>query len=641
MSGTKATSSTDRVEFDSVAITGLIGESYELRIGCTLGSTELIPQPSIKVRVATCPRGAEPDNSNTQCRLCPLNTYSEGGHDKCRRCPPNGAICSSGIITLQQGYFPADTRLLGLPLSAFLSRTASNNDLVMDETIVLYPCWNREACELGGANRTYGCGIGYSGPLCGVCDTSANFVRSGNSCIECWPHGINIMIILAFLTVLIIGLIYIAVFQSVKKASPGKIVLRILLTYVQMLSSLGLFEAQATQTFRDIFSVSEVIGGSFVSWPPLQCTLGLSYYMRFIVNISLPFLMVLVTIALAAITLSARGACASARWRHSKVVRVIRRCVGVRPMGLRTPASSSDITRRQQQGHRCSEFRHYLRSKAYLAPAVFVLFLSYNVISTTAAKMFKCRPETIDGQRFLEANLAVPCYDTFHVSGMVAAGCIGLVFNVGMPLLLWLFLRRNKHRLHDSKVFSRFGFLYQGYSVRRGRYAWESVVLLRKFFIVMVGSTLEDPWYQAVAGISFVVIALVVQVGFRPYDARIYNQLETAVLSVLATTQVVSLIYLRSETVPMSADERFRIDVAVTVLLVLLNGGMFGTLLYFILKRSRCFRSCRGAKPTISSSKHVSNVAAAVAAIRGADLTEQLNPVRYRGRFFASPGQPS
>ena len=631
MSGTRATSSNDRVDLDSVAITGLIGESYELRVGCTLGSTQLVPPPLTTVRIATCSRGAEPDDSNTQCRLCPLNTYSEGGDNKCRRCPPKGATCSSGIITLQQGYFPADTRLLKLSPSAFLSGNASNNDLVMDETIVLYPCWNREACEFNGANRTYGCGLGYTGPLCGVCDTSANFVRSGNSCIECWPHGLNIMIILAFLTVLIIGLIYIAVFQSVKKASPGKIALRILLTYIQMLSSLGLFQAQATQTFRDIFGVSDVLGGSFVSWPPLQCTLGLSYYMKFIVNISLPFLMVPLSITLAAITLSIRAACASERWRHATAVRVVRRCVAVSKVESRIPTSPV-VAKGHHQGHHCSDFKSYLRSKAYLAPAVFVLFLSYNVISTTAAKMFQCRPETIDGRRFLEANLAIPCYDTFHVSGMVAAGCIGLAFNVGMPLLLWLFLRRNKHRLHDSKVFSRFGFLYQGYSASRGRYAWESVVLLRKFFIVMVGSTVEDPWYQAVAGISFVVIALVVQVGFRPYDARIYNQLETAVLSVLATTQVVSLIYLRSETVPMSADERFRIDVVVTVLLVLLNGGMFGTLLYFILKRSRCFSKCRGAKITVGSSKHIKFENSP---------TMIWNPLRQRSRLIASPGQPN
>ena len=636
MSGTKATSSNDYVVFDGAAITGVIGETYQLHIDCTLGSIELPPPPPIEVHIDTCPRGAEPDVSNTQCRQCPLNAYSEGGRTKCRRCPSRGAVCSAGVITLERGYYPADTRFLSTPPSEFLGGNASSQGVVMDEAVVLYPCWNGEACDANSANQTYGCGIGYTGPLCGVCDSNANFVRSGNVCTACWPQSLNVMVLLLFLAVLIIGLIYVAVFQSVKKASPRKIVLRILLTYIQVLSSLGLFQAHATQTFRDIFGVSEAIGGSFVSWPPLQCVLGLSYYMKFTVNIGLPFLMVPLSIGLAGITLVVRAACASERWRRSMAGRVAHRCCSRRRP--QPPKTLVNTVSGQQHNHPCAEFRQYVRNKAYLAPAVFVLFLSYNVLSTTAATMFKCRPETIDGQRFLEADLSVPCYDTSHFSGMVAAGCIGLAFNVGMPVLLWWFLRRNKHRLYDSKIFRRFGFLYQGYSVSRGRYAWESVVLLRKFIIVMVGSTVEDPWYQAIAGISIVGVALVLQTIFRPYDTRLYNQLETAVLSVVATTQVVSLVYLRSETVPMTPNERLRVDVVVTVLLVLLNGGMLAILVYCIMKRMRCFHRCCGSAREIASSNRMSNVAAAVAAMRGGvkGVPMKWNPVRQRNHSKAA-----
>ncbi|CAE7916129.1 unnamed protein product, partial [Symbiodinium sp. KB8] len=152
----------------------------------------------------------------------------------------------------------------------------------------------------------------------------------------------------------------------------------------------------------------------------------------------------------------------------------------------------------------------------------------------------------------------------------------------------------------------------------------------------MVGSTVEDPWYQAIAGISIVGVALVLQAIVRPYDNRLYNQFETAVLSVLAVTQIVSVVYLRSETVSMTPDERLRVDVVVTAVLVLLNGGMLAMLLSFLMKGVWCFRRCCGSSREIASSDRVSNVAAAVAAIRGGmnggtdRFPMKWNPVRQR-----------
>ena len=256
---------------------------------------------------------------------------------------------------------------------------------------------------------------------------------------------------------------------------------------------------------------------------------------------------------------------------------------------------------------RCSDrFRQYLKQKAYLGPAVFVLFLSYNVLPTTAATMFKCRPEVVDGHQYLHADLAVQCYSSNHIAGMIVASIMALLFNLGMPVLLFLFLRRHRTRLRDPALFRRFGFLYQGYSVSRGRYAWESIVMLRKFSIVMVASTMEDPWYQAIAGISIVVTALALHLAFHPYDNALYNRLEAAVLTVLAVTQVISLVYLRSETVPMSADDRLRINIVVTALLVVLNGAMFATLVFFMLGniarvRQRCGCCCRLCQPSKAS----------------------------------------
>ena len=194
----------------------------------------------------------------------------------------------------------------------------------------------------------------------------------------------------------------------------------------------------------------------------------------------------------------------------------------------------------------CHSWRKYMKEKRYISPAVFVLFLSYNTIATAAARMFQCRSEVIDGHRYLAADLAVTCYDSQHIGGMIAAAGMALLFNVGFPIGLVMFLRRHVDKLSNAAVMQQFGFLYQGYSLHRRRYGWEAVVLLRKFAIVMVASTLTDPWYQAIGGIGIVVTALLVQVTYKPYDDELFNRLECWVLAVLAATQVLSLVYLRS-----------------------------------------------------------------------------------------------
>ena len=607
LAGARAAAINGSIVFDSASLTGVLGQWYQLRVACTLGVMQLPPLPPIDLRIDTCPRGMEPDESRTNCRACSPNYYSVGGHSKCRGCPQAGAVCSSGIITLLPGFFPADTRLLALPLDSALYGVNNNDSfsepppgegpqsaLLIDETTVLYACWNAEACASGAGNQTFGCAFGYSGPLCGVCNADVDFVRSGQVCTQCWPYGLNMALLLLVVVIILVALTYIAAFRTVKQATQREILLRILLTYIQMLSSLGLFHAQATETFRDIFGMSEAVGGSFVSAPPLQCVLRLPYYTQFALNLGLPFLMVPLSIVLVATVMLVRSL-----W-------YTRSCGGIRrlPFGKRAtsntrmadriraasvaPRSVSVGVLRSTHTNCCAIFQQYLRERGYVAPTVFVLFLSYSMLSTTAATLFKCRPEVIDGQRYLATDLSVPCYDVSHFGGMVAAGTMALSFNIGMPLLLAWFLRRNKSRLREPEIFSRFGFLYQGYSVSRGRYAWESVVMLRKFIIVMVASTVEDPWYQAITGITIVVVALVLQAALQPYDNDLYNRLETAVLSVLAATQIISLVYLRSEMVVLATTERQRIDLVVTILLVLLNGAMLLTLATFIVRATRC-----------------------------------------------------
>ena len=583
-SGVSTTSQDGIIHFDSVSLTGLIGREYSGTINCDMGVPLKSPL-NFTVQVELCPPGTEPDESSSQCRGCPRNAYSDGGLQKCIQCPSTGVECYDGLLRLQTGYYPAVTHRVQFQESDFgLSNRTSN--ILLDESLVFYPCWNEEACEINSTSRVYGCSKGYKGPLCGVCDTEAGYVQSGEYCVACWPGSLNALVLGLAVVALIGGLTYIAVFQRFKRASAGKVIFRITLTYVQMLSSLGMFAAHATRTFRMIFGVSDVVGASFVSAPPFQCVLRLPFYTQFALNLSLPFTMVPIAIILATVVLLMQACCC--RKRMSGMLK----SSSVHKWGINAQKKTASEGSAIQSFF--TSWKRYMKEKRFMSSAVFVLFLSYNTISTNAARMFQCRPEVIDDTRYHSADLSVTCYDSTHVVGMVIAAAMALLFNVGFPLLLLRFLRRHASELTDRLMLKRFGFLYQGYSLQRKIYGWESIVLLRKFVIVMVATTLEDPWYQTVAGISIIVLALLLQVHYKPYDNSLFNRLEVQVLVVLVFTQVLSLVYLRSQSLELSDAAHTAYDITITSALLLLNGGMFLILAYSFYKHSTIRHTLRG-----------------------------------------------
>ena len=614
------------VEFSEVVLGGAAGSHYFVQVECKLGNRVLATRPAFEVKYDHCPSGSQPNQDRTQCLQCRKSEYSDGGGEPCRSCPAVGAVCANGQLSLAPAYYPAETRLLGGTLAMQWYVNADS---------VFYPCWNAEACVLNTSTRAIACAAGYAGPLCGVCDdgsaSGTQYVGTGTECIECWPTALNVTL-LSFASLLLLALLtYVAAFQRVKAASPLKIVIRIGVTYVQMLASLGLFRAQATETFRAVVGVTQSVGSSIAAAPPLQCTFRMNFYARFIFDMGLPFFTVPVAAACAACVLlirACKGTIPDAKqlpqpstplgsqphgstqfvlgsWNKNPLYSKSHKNGG-REMSAAEPSSSkaslSDSVSPSLQSTPTThpaiqEFgftgktrtaasrnrnwrpvfirllRDYWKRKEFLAPTVFLMFFFYNSMSATIATMFRCRPEVIDGKQFFATDMSVQCYTPAHVVGMIVTAAAALCFNIGFPLLLLLFLRKHSAHLTRSDIFSKFGFLYQGYSIKRRMYAWEVLVLIRKFAVVLAASSFQDPWYQAISGIAIVVVSLVLQVRFQPYDVKKFNRLEELVLTALVCTQVTTLIYLRSETVSEDhANDAILSDVIVTGILLLING---------------------------------------------------------------------
>ena len=92
-----------------------------------------------------------------------------------------------------------------------------------------------------------------------------------------------------------------------------------------------------------------------------------------------------------------------------------------------------------------------------------VLYLLYPTICQSAFRMFKC--ERIGRDSFLEADFEEQCFTGRHLSYSLALG-VGqiLLFVVGMPLVLLVFLKRNRQNLDSHVTLVRFGLFYSAVS---------------------------------------------------------------------------------------------------------------------------------------------------------------------------------
>ena len=555
-------------EWPDLVITGYLTFKYTLAVNCHTGNFDIPQQLLHSITISNCSAGFQPDAEGATCVPCTGAYYSDGGLEPCRPCPARGAFCQDGRLYLHNGFYPSETsRLLH-------HNTEGATELSpMDMTTVLYPCDLPETCLASNTSRRYQCATGYTGPLCGVCSEEQGYGRSGTQCIACWPRWASILIVI-FLFALALGfLIYVTFIRKASLPTDLSIVIRIGLTFIQMLSSIGQFRAKATQTIQHILGVTDSVGSSVFSFPPVQCLFRVPYYSRFALSVSLPLLVGALIMAFMCAAILLKAYCRSRRKKHS------RRQLAV---------SGVNDTRTTSSQSACYLVLQYFRRRSYLSPVLFVYFLFYNSLSTATTAMFRCRSEVIDGVQHLEVDPAVECYNSGHVVGMVTAGLLAVVFNFVIPLALLFTLRRNASRLRDPSMLNTFGFLYYGYSVAGNLYWWETVVLLRKFLVLAVLSTVSDPYFQSLVGLAILVFFLVLQVHARPYVRSLFNALETLVLTCLVLTQLICLMYFRASSAEVvQAQQSDRVDIVVTVVLLLLNGACLGLLVAVGLKEYR------------------------------------------------------
>jgi hypothetical protein len=115
--------------------------------------------------------------------------------------------------------------------------------------------------------------------------------------------------------------------------------------------------------------------------------------------------------------------------------------------------------------------------------AMWVTIILYPTISSRAIQYFNCSEE-IDGRHYLVSDYSEACYDEKWEANLVF-GVLGvLAYPLGIPAFFGWSLWSRRHRLDETDVAHRYGFLYEMY--RRENYWWDVYEMLQKLFLTGV-----------------------------------------------------------------------------------------------------------------------------------------------------------
>jgi len=409
-----------RATFDVFTLVAPQGQTYGLSLTCAVGSLTIPPSLPFTVALAGCRPGQE--SVSVACVTCGGGAFSLGGMGAhCVGCPPAGATCNEGILALLPHYF----------------RPAAQEGQPLGPNTELHPCYNSEACTLvfsgNSSGATYGCSVGYAGPLCGVCDAAANYARFGGACSVCWDAGATWLLLIAIATLVLAVLTRVALRKD-SGNSDATIALRIMLGYLQAVGSLRVFRASSTKAYDSVMGWTEVVSASPLSAGALQCMLRMPYLFQYVATILLPVAAsVTVVVIFHAVT-------------TSQSVYFRPRC------RLDTAAFKTAVSA-------------WWATKRHLSTLLFVLVLAYMPIVSASLRALDCiAPVAGIRYRYLRSDLRVECGVGEHAAARALAYTVLVVLGIGFPAgLAWLLGTARHDQLADAGFHATWGFLFDGY----------------------------------------------------------------------------------------------------------------------------------------------------------------------------------
>jgi hypothetical protein len=118
---------------------------------------------------------------------------------------------------------------------------------------------------------------------------------------------------------------------------------------------------------------------------------------------------------------------------------------------------------------------------------------------------------------FLRLDYEEVCWQGEHLANFWGIAMPGfLVYGVGLPLMSFVLLYRNREHLEDKKYTFRLGLLYLGY--RRERWWWEGISTLRKLGIILLSAFAHNDSLQLHFTMALLIFSFILHSTYHPFD---------------------------------------------------------------------------------------------------------------------------
>jgi hypothetical protein len=476
--------------------------------------------------------------------------------------------------------------------------------------------------NLAEVNHREKCLFGYRGPVCGLCISEPKFFMSPEGCKNCEAQEVSTQdiintVLLAVLALLVVICVYLLIKNQLDNLeamdaiiSDMKLLLKIMMNFMQLLSSIPsiITIEMPPQLFSFLVSINFVqfdMGG-IIGLPCIdQGDAFESYKLDLYIMGGLCGAVILKS----TISVMRKAGCCpkfcggrlkkkiveksedeSARDKIRKHIMKLKNIKvtetltkkqeymrallkehadGTKKKGLHTiNASDNSVDEEEDEGPKT------IIDVLYGArTTIFMIMLFYH--TPTMVKTFNFfRCVTVDGIDYLEMDLRIICWTPRHIGMCVFAGFVAIIYGVGLPLGLFLFLLKKRWELHKPKIRKAFGFLMGDY--KPNAFFWETLIIVQK--MLLTGGLVifyEYITIQISLAIIFSGMYQVLSSKYNPFDSYAAGLLND-VTAITETIVYLSALTRRAmETSPSQFEDGQEDAVGIFIVIVLQTAFAF------------------------------------------------------------------
>ena len=420
-------------------------------------------------------------DTGKECKVCGEDQYSLSPDKSCASCPSEARCLGNWTMFPKPGYWRA-----------------------FNDTDKFYECPNPDACIGSPENSNYlgNCSEGYRGHMCQACKEGYSRTFE-NQCGSCPDPGVNFTRLVGIVVLLIlfsVGIVFSTLRSAYEPQSLHSIYIKIFTNYTQIVYLTTQFKMNWPETVLTLFSIQKSAATATEQVFSMDCYIEgedttEAYFQKLIVMAVLPPII----------------------WTASLVVwTFIAICKG-----------------------------NYTYFKKELITTMIVLFfLVHPNVVRLMFSAFACTE--IEGKgHWLMENLEIECWDqkhTFYALGVALPSI--LVWGVGTPYLVLLFMYKQRKYLFKEHNKVRFGFLFNGY--KTSEFYWEFVILYRKIALVCLAVFFKtfSTQIQALTCLLVLLSSLYLHKLKDPFVVDHLNYLETLAIFTATVTIYSGLYYL-------------------------------------------------------------------------------------------------